>query len=69
MASRQLAVAASASQSSSTSAGSALRYAVRHVTTCTLAISDASCGTAGRTEASAEPVARGKAGSGFTRAA
>ena len=69
IAARQVAVAASSSQSSSTAVGSRRRYAVRQVTTWMRAISAASSGRAGRTETSAVPVARGNVASGFTRAA
>jgi hypothetical protein len=65
----QLAVAASASHSSRTAAGSIDRYAVRQVTTWIRAISAASSGKAGRTDASAVPEARGNGDEESTRAA
>ena len=65
----QLALAAAASQSSSTAVGSTERYAVRQVTTWIRAISAASSGEAGRTEASAEPAGAGNGDAEFTRAA
>ena len=66
---RQLAVAESASHSSRTAVGRSDRYAVRQVTTWIRAISAASSGKAGRTDASAVPEARGNGDEESTPAA